>query len=534
MLNMAEISPPELESIIGNGLVRIDGQRTIPSSFLPLSKNSFVGLFFGAEWYSPCLKFADTLAEISNDLNQMEKELKVVIIPLDRYERNFRSWVGKYCNGRTNWYSMLLTQTEKISQLKNIFRVQSMPHFVLLDYRLNVVNEDCRESIVSLKAEGFPWIREICEELAESTCVSEFQRSISFTLFMENKESNLISSLGKFSKEFCGQVILDDRKLKCFYADKDNKFGNRIMERLGTGLDLPVLTIFDLTVEKCFRGPSGEDLIERGYDAMVDFLNDYKSGKAMRIVRSETPYLDNQDPNLPRLKRYVGANIRDLLIRNHVEPPFPLIFVHVFSDSVDSSRNFSKELMKFTAKLDEYNISNHLVIVEIDGDKNDLDRDLFPEKHLPIIKLFQVKPNNETKFHPFLRKLTFMGIVEFLHQFSDEWFDLSRYLEDSDSEDETTQEVNNVQVPLVNTGPPSPVIPTRSIRISNLFGRRQQQPDPVHLENSNVLVEANAEPQNDLREAMRQINNSEAEERRNPEVFLSPNGQRIPGLRRPS
>jgi len=114
--------------------------------------NTVLGLYFSAHWCPPCRGFTPKLAEwYSSDLKK--KGLEVVFISSDRDEAAFKEYAAEQ-----PWLALDFADRKRKKQLSDIFKVEGIPSFVILDKDGSVITAEGREALSNdPKGDNFPW-----------------------------------------------------------------------------------------------------------------------------------------------------------------------------------------------------------------------------------------------------------------------------------------------------------------------------------------------------------------------------------------
>merc|ERR1712188_271199 len=134
----------------------------------------FIGLYFSAHWCPPCRGFTPELADkYTNGLNE---KMEIVFMSSDKDEGEFKSYLAEM-----PWLAMPYANRSAKETLSELFEVQGIPTFVVLDKDFNIVTTDGR-SMVSKDPTGAtlpdgwkpqPWAD--CNDdpsaLNDSTCI---------------------------------------------------------------------------------------------------------------------------------------------------------------------------------------------------------------------------------------------------------------------------------------------------------------------------------------------------------------------------
>lgn len=129
-----------LETILGSKFInnKFEEQNQIDIFNTPL-----ICLYFTAKWSSPCEIFTKELLEIYEDANEGDKIFEIIHIPFDKSDSEFKSSISD-----KPWVFIPLND-ERVEQIKNKFKVTSIPVFLLIDKNGNILSDTCRKDISS-------------------------------------------------------------------------------------------------------------------------------------------------------------------------------------------------------------------------------------------------------------------------------------------------------------------------------------------------------------------------------------------------
>ncbi|XP_057516091.1 probable nucleoredoxin 2 isoform X1 [Amaranthus tricolor] len=125
-----------------------------------------VGIYFSANWYSPCRKFNKLLIEVYEQLKRQGCDFEIVLVSSDED-------IGAYNNYRASmpWLSVPFSDLETKKALNQTFHVEAMPCLVFLQPNDGGIDDgantllDGVELIYRYGIEAFPFTRERLEIL---------------------------------------------------------------------------------------------------------------------------------------------------------------------------------------------------------------------------------------------------------------------------------------------------------------------------------------------------------------------------------
>lgn len=118
-------------------------------------KGKKVGLYFSASWCGSCRRFTPDLIEVYNELISQGKDFEVVFISGDEDDESFDKYFSKM-----PWLAIPFSDSEKRDELEELFKVEGMPHLVIIDENGKVLTDDGVEIFRDYEAEGYPFTPE--------------------------------------------------------------------------------------------------------------------------------------------------------------------------------------------------------------------------------------------------------------------------------------------------------------------------------------------------------------------------------------
>ena len=203
-----------------------------------------VGIYFSAHWCPPCRGFTPKLAETYNTINQSSKKFEVVFVSGDNNEEQFNEYFESM-----PWLAIPLGD-KRINSLNQLFKVQGIPHLVIVDPKNGQVINDNGRSAVSGDPNGekFPWHPLDLEELTGDTAGAHFNSDVCFAAF--NIDESVVQQVAdKYAKGFNEQGLAYSERPLFFLIVKDDPVIPRVKEFLGIGdkADGPFAVIFSLS-----------------------------------------------------------------------------------------------------------------------------------------------------------------------------------------------------------------------------------------------------------------------------------------------
>jgi len=124
-----------LEELLGPELVDADGNKVELSSL----DGKVIGLYFSAEWCSPCRAFTPDLVQAAKSSNDFE----VVFVSSDRSAEDQAKYMKSY---RMKWPAIPF-DSEKRRELGGRFGVRGIPSLVIIDDRGNLITDQGRREL---------------------------------------------------------------------------------------------------------------------------------------------------------------------------------------------------------------------------------------------------------------------------------------------------------------------------------------------------------------------------------------------------
>jgi len=115
-------------------------------------KGKVFGLYFSAHWCPPCRGFTPMLAEwYKKDLQA--KGFEVVFVSSDKDEDSFKEYFAEQ-----PWLALDFDDRKRKEQLSNLFGVEGIPSFVIIDKDGSVITKDGRSAVTGDPTGAeFPW-----------------------------------------------------------------------------------------------------------------------------------------------------------------------------------------------------------------------------------------------------------------------------------------------------------------------------------------------------------------------------------------
>lgn len=315
-----------------------------------------IGLYFSANWYSPCRTFNKLLTKIYNELKQkFPTQFEVVFVSSDEDIDAFTTYFSTM-----PWLSIPFSDLNSKRELNKKFDIDGVPCLVILqpDREEESAVRDGVEFVYRFGAEGFPFSRQRLEELE----AEEKERHDRQTLvkLLTNKDRDFLlghpdplpvnSLIGKtvglyFSAQWCNPGVKFTSKLKPIYhrikaALKQNKNDFEDFEIVFVSTDnnetgfnshfetmpwpaLPfgdpnindLTKYFDIRGIPCLVivGPDGKTVTKNGRNLVNLYKEDAYPFTSVKVELLERE-MDEVAKNLPRTENHAGHRHELMLV----------------------------------------------------------------------------------------------------------------------------------------------------------------------------------------------------------------------------
>ncbi|KAG1342609.1 putative nucleoredoxin 1-1 [Cocos nucifera] len=149
-----------------------------------------VGLYFSASWCPPCRHFTPKLIETYGELSSEGKDFEVVFVSGDRDEDSFNGYFSKM-----PWLAIPFSDSKARDRLDELFKVEGIPHLVILGARAEVLNEKGVQAVREYGSEGYPFTLEKINKLKEEEEAAKREQTIQ-TVLVSPSRDYLISNNG--------------------------------------------------------------------------------------------------------------------------------------------------------------------------------------------------------------------------------------------------------------------------------------------------------------------------------------------------
>ncbi|KAG9130872.1 hypothetical protein Leryth_023630 [Lithospermum erythrorhizon] len=195
-------APTNLSSLLSSPdrdfLVRNNGDKVKVESL----KDKIVGLYFSASWCPPCQGFTPYLIEAYNELLP-KGNFEIVFVSSDHDEESFQGYFEKM-----PWLAVPFSDSDVRERLDQFFKVNGIPHFVVLDDEGAVLTDSGVEIIREYGAEGYPFSRDRINELKEQEDAAKRAQTLC-SILVSPSRNYVLSSDGKQTpvSELEGKIV---------------------------------------------------------------------------------------------------------------------------------------------------------------------------------------------------------------------------------------------------------------------------------------------------------------------------------------
>jgi len=230
-----------------------------------------IGIYFSAHWCPPCRGFTPKLAEFYND--GLKDKMEIFFVSSDRDQKSFDEYFAEM-----PWQALPFEKREEKSTLSDLFGVQGIPSFVVLNNDGTVITTDGRSKVMGdPKGENLPhgWlpqpfndVNDDPSDLNEEACV--------IALGGDKAMCNAVRSV---AEEYYGQAGKDIGEMPFrFFSGPDGGVVSQV-RNLTKIQDGPKLLLLDIPDDGgfyvCEKDASTPEVVQ-------EFLNDYKAKKLDR------------------------------------------------------------------------------------------------------------------------------------------------------------------------------------------------------------------------------------------------------------
>ncbi|KAF7829355.1 putative nucleoredoxin 1 [Senna tora] len=153
-------------------------------------KGKKIGLYFSASWCGPCRRFTPTLVELYNQVST-KGEFEVIFVSADEDDEAFKAYFSKM-----PWLAIPYSDSDTRSRLDEVFKVNGIPHLVILDADGKVATESGVEVVREYGVEAYPFTSERIQELRDEEEEAKKNQSLRSILVSKSRDF-LVTSDGK-------------------------------------------------------------------------------------------------------------------------------------------------------------------------------------------------------------------------------------------------------------------------------------------------------------------------------------------------
>lgn len=156
---------PTLDQALGQSFVKPDGT----SVGCDALNGKYLGLYFSAHWCPPCKMFTPKLVEVYNKIKESREDFEVIFVSSDRDEESF-----KHYHNTMPWLALPFAARESKQTLSQMFEVEGIPTFVMLDKSGKILNSGARAAVMNdPTGADFPWAPKPVNDLDQPEGINE-------------------------------------------------------------------------------------------------------------------------------------------------------------------------------------------------------------------------------------------------------------------------------------------------------------------------------------------------------------------------
>lgn len=145
-------------------------------------KGKTVGLYFSASWCGPCQRFTPKLVDVYNEVST-KGGFEVVFVSADEDDQSFNEYFSKM-----PWVAVPFSDSDTRAKLNDLFKVNGIPHLVLLDEYGKLLSDEGVSIIGDYGAEGYPFTSQHLKELKEQEEEAKRNQSLSSLLVSRSRD----------------------------------------------------------------------------------------------------------------------------------------------------------------------------------------------------------------------------------------------------------------------------------------------------------------------------------------------------------
>merc|ERR1712187_1017429 len=227
-----------------------------------------IGLYFSAHWCPPCRGFTPKLADFYQ--SGLKEKMEIIFVSSDRDEASFKS----YCE-EMPWLALPYEKREEKQLLSDIFSVQGIPSFVVLNPDGTVITTEGRAKVMSdPKGANLPdaWLPQPFNDVNEDPAPLNDEQCV----IMMGSDEPACEAVKAVAHEFYEAAGKDVESMPMrFFAAPDGGVSSQL--RKLTGVDGDKLILLDIPSDGAFYvyEVAASDINQ---DAVKLFISDFKAG----------------------------------------------------------------------------------------------------------------------------------------------------------------------------------------------------------------------------------------------------------------
>jgi len=273
--------PKSLKEILASATLIGKDEHPVDASSLD---GKVFGLYFSAHWCPPCRGFTPQLAEWYKT-SLKDKGMEIVFVSSDRDEKSFQEYFAEQ-----PWLALSYSCRKEKEQLSNLFGVQGIPSFVVIDKDGSVITKNGRAAVSSDPTGAeFPWYPKPVANLSAGP--GPLNDTAVVVALCETAGADAQKAAEEAMTPIAKKYI-DDAKAKgedepevaFMIATSSGGIGDRLRQMTGLPTEIPAeaaprLILMNIPDDGAyFTGPEGaitKDIVEK-------FVADFSAGKLER------------------------------------------------------------------------------------------------------------------------------------------------------------------------------------------------------------------------------------------------------------
>eukprot|EP00301_Raphidiophrys_heterophryoidea_P026072 c8902_g1_i1.p1 GENE.c8902_g1_i1~~c8902_g1_i1.p1 ORF type:complete len:458 (+),score=135.90 c8902_g1_i1:115-1374(+) len=225
--------PPTLMDSLGDKLVHKDGSEVSVKSVFESS--DAVGIYFSAHWCPPCRGFTPNLVNTYNSIKEAGKHnFEVIFVSSDKDKQSFDEYFGEM-----PWLALPYEDRDRKGELSEVFGVEGIPTFVIVDKNGKTINASAR-GCVSSDPQGleFPWAPKPVNPISSPDGINETPSVVLFVEKADEQTKTLLhDALTSIATETIGAAKAkgEDASLLFFWANEESGVGSRVRQLASAG-----------------------------------------------------------------------------------------------------------------------------------------------------------------------------------------------------------------------------------------------------------------------------------------------------------